>query len=191
MDIVQIKAFEEDKAAFFEKLENFERDYDLGEGVSLLKVFPKDACFRMSDDFPDQIALFDFLPNVSNVLVASERVRALLESEGVDHVEYLPVQIVNHKGRKAKEKYFIINVFPRVDCADAKKSKFKRNPIDKNQWMEVSSLVIDDKRVPADFQLFGIEHIPSLFLVRRDLAGKMKAAGLRGFETAETSDYRR
>jgi len=191
MDLVQIKATRNDpKAAFFESLEGFDRDYDLENGVPLLAEVPSGASFRMSADFPRQIALYDFLPNVNDVLVASEQVRTLFESERVKHVEYLPVQIVNHKGRKVKEKYFILNPFPLVDCADGKKTKFVRNALNKEKWEEVKNLTIEEKRVPADYQLFGVEHITGLRLIRRALAEKMKAAGVRGFDTVELSAYR-
>lgn len=191
MDFVQIKAIKNDpKTAYFEKLEGMERDNELKDGVPLLADMGKDARFRMSDDFPRQIAARDFVPNHNGVLVMSAKARALLEKEGVEDVEYLPVQLLNHKGRKVPEDYFILNPVRLVDCADAKKSKFKVNGIDKYTWNYVEKLTIDEKKIPKDAKLVSVAHLSPLILIHRALAKKMTAAGLTGFQVIELDKYR-
>jgi hypothetical protein len=190
MSYLQVKTAAEPKAAHFKRVENFQAAYSLRSGISLEKGFPAQAAYRMSSDYPDQIALYDFLPNTQNVLVVSEKVRSLLEAEQVKHVEYLPVGVINHKGRKAKEKYFILNLFPLVDCVDQKKTQFTKNDIDEEIWMNVKNLTVLEQRITADFSLFRVNHIPELMLVSEVLAKKMKAAKLRGFEAIELSEYR-
>ena len=190
MAFVQIVADPDEKCAHVTGVEGYDDNFQFQEGISLLEEFPEAAAYRMSDDHPRQIALHDFLPNTEGVLLVGENVRAFLEKEKVKNLEFLPVAILNHKGRKAKEKYFIVNPFPLVDCVDAKKTSFTPNPINKECWINVTNLTIDEKRVPQGFELFHVTHIPGLMLIDEKLAAKMKAAKLRGFEVIPTSQYR-
>lgn len=178
------------KTAQLETLKGVERDYDLRNGTSLLEDWENGARFEMSDDFPRQIALADLMPNAKAVFVISAKARKLFEGEGVTDAEYLHVHIINHKGRKVPEPYFVLNPLRLVDCADGKKTKYRLNRLDKNIWDDVENLTIDEKRIPKGAKLVSVFHFEPLILIHRTLAEKMTSAKLTGYRTVELSEYR-
>lgn len=187
---VLIESAHEGDAAHFGNVLNYDNRFELRKGIPLVGKMPSNAAYRMRDDYPDNIALHESLYNLDRQLVVHEKVRAFLEAEGVQHVEYLPVKVLNHKDREEKERYFIINMLPLVDCIDLEKTQCKRNRLDPRKIMDVSNLVVHEARIPPDFQLLRLDLLPAAVLIRRELAQKLKAAGFRGFTTSEISEYR-
>jgi hypothetical protein len=190
MNHVQIKAIARAEAARIRNILNYDDDFELQDGLSLQATFPPEAAYRMDDNHPDRIALHEFLDNLDQQLVIHERVRDLLEAEGVRHVEYLPVRVLNHKDREVKARYFIANTYPLVDCIDQDKTRFKWNPLNDQAMMNVENLTLFEERIPPDFKLLRLKYLPSAMLIHRELAQKMKEARFRGFELVELSDYR-
>jgi hypothetical protein len=189
-NFVLIESAYEGDAAHFGNVLNYDNRFELRKGIPLVGKTPPDAAYRMRDDFPDNIALHELLYNLDRQLVVQEKVRTFLEAEGVQHVEYLPVKVLNHKDREVKERYFIVNMLPLVDCIDLERTQCKRNRLDPRKLMDVSNLTVHEEKIPADFQLVRLDLLPAAVLIRRELAAKMKAAGFRGFTTAEVSEYR-
>ncbi|HYD41579.1 MAG TPA: DUF1629 domain-containing protein [Anaeromyxobacter sp.] len=169
-------------ACWLEAIEGVPRTYELDRGVSRASDWPSDACFRMSPELPDDVGLVDFLPNVGSCIVASAAVRALLEAEKVRNVEYLPVSIINHKGRKQPEPYFVVNPFPLQDCIDMERTVGTRNEIDRSLLAEVDHLVIDESRIDPSVMLFRMKHWPYRDVYRPELAEKIKAAKFTGIK---------
>jgi uncharacterized protein DUF1629 len=163
-------------------IKGVKEDYNLKEGQSRAKGWPADAHYRMDDDEPDDIKLADFLESMDTLLVVSAPVRDLLVTEKVKSVEYLPVAIVNHKGRKEKAPYFVANVVGLQDCIDQKKTKFKPNRIDPELWLSVQNLTLDPARIDPDRKLFRAKYLRSRTVWREDLVQKVRAAGFTGIE---------
>ncbi|HYD41577.1 MAG TPA: DUF1629 domain-containing protein [Anaeromyxobacter sp.] len=159
-----------------------ERTFRLTQGVPLAHEWPDDVHFTMSDDYPDDVGLIDFLPSTSSCIVASQKVKDLLEAEQVRNVEYLPVAIVNHKGRKQPEPYYVVNPFPLQDCIDLERTDGTRNQIDPSLFSSVKKLVIDESRIDASATLFRMKHWPFRDVYRPELAEKIKAAKLTGIK---------
>lgn len=189
MNYLQIKSLSEGDAARFRNMLNNPKKFRLMKGIPLQDSFPAEAAYRMSDEFPDNIALHEVLYNLDRQLIINERVRSFLEEEGVQHVEYLPIRVINHKDREVKERFFIANMLPLVDCIDQSKTTFEWNPLDDQQMMDVENLTLDETRIPADFKLLRLKYLPTVMLIRRELALKMKEAKFRGFELVEIPDY--
>ncbi len=187
---VLIEPAYEDDAARFGSMLNYDDRFELREGIPLSDTIPPDAAYRMSDDFPDRVALHDVLHNLDRQLIVNEKARAFLEAESVRHVEYLPIKVLNHKDRVVNERYFVVNMFPLVDCIDLTQTQYKRNRLDPEKLMHISNLTVHEDKIPADFQLLRLKSAASVVLIHRDLAARMKAAGIRGFSTPEVSEYR-
>jgi hypothetical protein len=164
-------------------------DFRLGQGIPLSKEWPADAHFRMSDNFPKDVLLEDFLFTGSTPLVASDRLKALLEAERVPSVEYLPVTLVNHKGRKEKAPYFIVNCITQQDCIDLKKTQVKRNKINPEIFSDVQNLTLDPRRVAPELLLFRMKEYPFIDVYRDGLAEKIKAAKLTGVKFVTTEEW--
>ena len=190
MEYLQIRATADSSAARFGNIENYPDKFEMREGIPLAGTFPADAQYRMSPDFPDRIALREFLSCFGSQLVIDQKVKDFFEQEKVEHLEYLPVKVLDHKGRTVKTPYCVANLFPLVDCVDPQKTQHEVNELDDDQWSNVKNLTLRDNAIPLDFQLLRVRYIPSLMLIHRELARKLENAAFRGFETVELSKYR-
>ena len=186
---VLLQPTHEGDAARFSHMRNYDDDFELHNGMSLVETFPSNAAYRMSDEHPDRMALHDVLHNLDPNFVINEKVKTFLEAEGVQHVEYLPVKVLNHKDREVKERYFVINMLPLVDCVDMEKTQYERNLLDPEQLMNISNLTVHEEKIPADFQLLRVKFASGVMLMRRDLAQKLRAAGFRGLGISEIVEY--
>ena len=166
-----------------------ERPYELQQGMQLAPSWPKDARFKMDDDLPRDTKLEDFLNNLPSVLVVSERVRAFLEAEKVKLIEFLPVTILNHKGRSEKAPYFIANCTENQDCIDESKATFKPNAIDPDVWISVQNIVLDPKKLDPELRLFRLKRYSKLDVWREDLAKKAMAQGFTGRKFIPLSEF--
>lgn len=190
MSYVLIDSVRADDAAHFRHMLNYDDRFELKEGISLTGTFPADAAYRMSDDYPDSIALHEVLYNLDSQIVVQDKVKAFLEAEGVKHVEYLAVRVLNHKGREVKARYFVINALPLIDCIDMSKTKSTRNLLDPEELTDISNLTVHEEKIPPDFQILRLKHLGAAMLMRRELAQKMRAANFRGLKISEVSEYR-
>ncbi|QSQ21987.1 hypothetical protein JY651_43740 [Pyxidicoccus parkwayensis] len=186
---VLIEPTSEGDAAEFSHMRNYDDDFEIHEGIPLKESFPPDAAYQMSDYAPDKTALQDVLENLDQNFVINEKVKAFLEAEGVQHVEYLPVKLLNHKGREVKERYFVVNMLPLIDCVDLEKTKYEENPLDPERLMNISNLTVHEEKIPDDFQVLRLKRISGAMLIRRDLVEKMKKAGFRGLGITEIVEY--
>ena len=93
-----------DNSCVLTTLQDVEDDFELLNGVTRVANFPPDASFRMSKDYPKNLKMEDFLVNENKLLVVSARVKEFLEGQKIEQNEFLPVRIINHKGREVKEK---------------------------------------------------------------------------------------
>lgn len=189
MNYVFGKSLPGPNACFLGTLQDVEDDYELLRGVPRKEGFPESAHFRMSDDFPRNLVLEDFLRNQNKLLVVSERLRELLEAERLKNNEFIPVQIINHKGRQTKEAYYILHQITLQDCINEAESEFIENDIDPELFFDVSELVIDEARIDPDVALFRMRRFPEVPIFRRDLADRIKAGGYTGMRFREIEDW--
>jgi hypothetical protein len=170
-------------------LQDVEDDYELLKGVSRKADFPARAHFRMSKDFPRNLQAKDFLVNENKLLVVSARVKDFLESQNLDGNEFLPVGVINHKGRKLEEKYFIAHQLGLQDCIDTKKSGAKPNAIDPSTFVYLLRLVIDENKVDGRRRLFRMAKYADLALFERSLAEQIQAEGFTGIQFIELKNW--
>jgi hypothetical protein len=158
-------------------------------GESVPPDFGQPIQYRMSDLFPDDIALSDNYV-VAGQIVVSRRLRDALETSlPGHHIQYLPVSIVNHKKRLASDEYFIVHSLDVFDCIDVAKSGVQWNPLDKNEITLCKRLVIKADAIPATMMLFRPKHWGSRMLASESLAKKLTAAGLVGMRFLDPAQY--
>jgi Immunity protein family (Imm11) len=165
-------------------------DYELLKGISRSTEFPPDASFRMSNDFPKNLKLEDFLVNENKLLVISARVKSFLETLNLAGNEFLPVRIINHKGREVKEKYFIAHQVGLQDCIDARKSGAKPNAIDPTTFVYLRRLAIAQEQVEPGRKLFRMARYADIALFERSLADAIRAHGFSGISFLELSEWK-
>jgi hypothetical protein len=162
--------------------------WEIDEGISRIASWPGDASAKMSKKFPKDTGLADsvYCPHI----VVSERVKRLLESEQARPVELLPLQILNHNDKVVATDYFVVNPLEIVDCIDLAASEGKENPLDPGTLYGVARLVLREDAVPRTLSVFRIKHWTNVILIRRELAERMKEAGLTGLNFAEPAEYK-
>lgn len=158
----------------------YDRTYELTQGLPLARAWPRDVRAGMDRDFKKATALTDDLMNMDSVKVCSRRLVELLEKHGVKHVEYLPLTILDHKGKVASTDHFILNPVGLVDALDRKASEPDYNLIDKELINWVARTVLDPRRLDPERKVFRLAGLRLPVLVERPLAEAMVAAGMVG-----------
>jgi hypothetical protein len=178
----------EDGVCKLTSLDNVDDDFELNEGMARSQGWPADARSEMNPRFPKDIGLADSLYGTGFVVV-SVATRAILESSGVRNTEYLPIQLINHKGRAESAAYFIVNPLTVVDCIDQAASVVEFNAVDTEMISSCTQLVLNEAVISPEEVLFRPKHWTRLLLIRRSLAEKIEKAGLTCMSFIEPSKY--
>lgn len=171
-------------------LQNVEDDYELLQGVSRISKWPTDAIFQMNESFPNNLKIEDFIFNINSVLVVSERVRTIFPEDLNINIEYLPVTIINHKGREIKESYYVLNLTILQECIDLNQSEVKFNRIDPDRISIVKKLVIDESRIDQELSIFRMARYPVLPIFHKNAMNKIKKVELNGLKFGEISEWK-
>ena len=171
------------------KLAGLEKTYRLVDGVPLAQGFPEGVSFRMDPDNPHDTLLADNLVNPYMVIVASAAAVDVLRARAVPLVEYLPVSIIDHKGKAVPEPYFIVHPIEHAACLDVAASGGEWDMIDPEVLDSVENVVLDEQRIEAERELFRPKPLVDVVVVRRSLAEALEAAGLTGLQWIELADY--
>jgi hypothetical protein len=178
-----------DGACSLSPMTGFPDDWKLLDGIRVKDEFPSSSRFKMDPDDPTAVMLTDSLYNADTLIVASTRLRELIEGLKVPAVEYLPVAIFNHKDRPIPEPYTIIHPLDPIDCLvlDACEPRWGR--IDKTNISRLKHLVIDESRIDPTRLLFRPKSYKRVILTHRKLAEQIDAAGFTGMRWIELSNY--
>lgn len=164
-------------------------EWQLDEGISRAADHPEDVQCVMDPEFPYDIQLADNLYG-AGVPIVSSGIKQFLEGEvRQNRVEYLPVQIVNHKGRVAAEEYFILHPLDVCDCIDIERSGVEWNSITSGLITACGGLVLKDGAIPEDFKLFRPKFWGVNILVRNDLVASLSARRFVGLYFLEAEGY--
>lgn len=178
-----------DGACVLKDISGMDQQYRLNDGTPLAREFPANVSFHMDPDYPTDLLLVDNLLNADMLIVASARLKEFLEARDLEKIEYLPVHIIDHKGREASNGYFIVHPLEPVTCVDENASVFERDLLMPDAYSSFERLVIDESRIPPGRQIFRLNGFWDLTLVRRDLAEALDQEGFSGLGWLELSDY--
>lgn len=178
--------------AVLDAVQNFENDYLLKRGVSVIADFPNPAIMNMNKDHKGSKKLADAIhsrggegvPIVSSKL--AEIIKSIVEK---DKIELLPVIINNHENKVASEDYVIANAVDVVDCIDREQSILTWNPIDPELISVVEKLVLDQNKIPENAVFFRLKNWLLRIIVREDLFEKLMNANLTGLKLKPVADY--
>lgn len=169
------------------RIDNVENAIDLQKGLRM-ETWTDDAVMVMDPNYPKALKLTDNVFNLRSFVVASKRLKEIVEGVDPPDVQYLPIAIQNHKGRIASRDYFIIHPTRLIDCIDLDKSGVEWNPINDEIISVWETLVIDQSRIDPTSILFRFKQVPTKILVRRELAATLQHAGLEGLRFIEIDD---
>jgi hypothetical protein len=170
--------------------QGFERQFLLLRGVSLADVWPVGVSCKMSPRYPKDIQLSDSLYGGSYPVVSARLKEALTEPLSVGKTEFLPVVIINHKGRVASDEYFVVNPLETIDCIDQVKSDVKWNNINPDVISSCKQLVLREDVIPAEVGFFRPKHMLATYLMRRQLADALVKNGFTGLYFVDPEKYR-
>ena len=166
-----------------------DRIWELDDGISRIGDFPDDVSCKMSSRYPKNIQLSDNVYG-AGVPVISLKLKEFLEKKILpNRLEYLPVRIMNHKGRVASNDYFIMNVRDICDCIDLEKSGVEWNQILPTLISRCKGLVLKNELIPEDYKIFRLKNWGYNILVRSDLVTLLQASNFTGLEFMDTTGY--
>jgi hypothetical protein len=164
------------------------KSFQIHQGISRLAGWSPDASSAMNPDWPKDIGLADSM-SCENFPVVSAKAKDFFAGESAGKIEFLPIKIINHKGRVASDSYFVVNPLDIVDCIDKDASVVKMNPINK-QIKGCKQLVLKADAIPPELKIFRLKDWPDVVVIRRELAVKAeKEAGLTNLKFYESATY--
>lgn len=151
------------------------------KGLSLAAQFPAGATLKFSKDFPKQRKLLDFVSNTLSLLIASKKVKDLLDSVGVDNCEYLPVVVKDHKDKVVGPEYFIIHPLGGEDGIDLEKSVYDKEPFDESEIERVRTLALKTEVISQRARLFRFKPLMRHYVVDETVAKALEAGKVTGY----------
>lgn len=150
-----------------------ELSHRMATGIAMGEAYPTGARVRMAPDKPG-IRLPSIVSNTNAFLIVDEPTRSVIEASETGEIEYLPLGIVNHKGRLASDHYFIVNPIGALDCMHLEHSDI--------EWLDgeivdVMTHVLARKKLSGLPDLFRIRETPRVYVVSDALAAQLNAAG--------------
>jgi hypothetical protein len=167
-------------ACFLDRIENVERFLDLTLGVPFQGHFPANATFRMSKNFKKATRLVDDVQNSDDIKICSPRLVEFLKKREVTNVEYLPITILDHKGKVASNEYSIVHPVGLQDVLDLEASKPRYNAIVPTDVDKVERIVMDTSRIPPGVSIFRLAHVMMPVFIDKELAAAVTHNGFAG-----------
>ena len=151
------------------------------EGVRVRPLYPSALDFHMSRRMGGK-RVSDVLRNTLGYFIVSERMRHLLEAGSTADIEFLPLQLFNHKGRRELQTFFIANVLAVFDCMDPRRSEYEPSALKKGELFELRRLHLDTSRIDPRRNIFRLASMPRVIIIREELAHVLQEAGLTGMD---------
>lgn len=164
-------------------------DKALCEGQELEEGFSDSVMCKMRDDYPDDIELGDNLYG-SIYPVVSEKIKQYLDRQLPEKsIEFLPVSIINHKGRTESNNYYFLHPIVLCDCIDMEASEVEWNELAPDTISDCMELVLRKSVIPADLKLFRLKSWGDIIIIRSDLAEELEKAGFQGLYFPDAEGY--
>ena len=176
-------------AAVLTDLQNYEGVVDIKRGRKLTGPLPDDAFFEMNPRYPKDIFLEEQISNMDKMVLVSPKFSEFLVSENLSGIEYLPVNIKDHKGVLSKERYQIVHSTKVIDCIDKSNSDLLWNKIDPSFLSGCYELVLNEERIKEEDVIFRLKHLETFLIVREDLVEKINRAGFSGVDMTNIDEF--
>ena len=117
----------------------------------------------------------------------SQKVKEALENNGVDHVDYYPVVLVDEDSREILAEYWLAVIQEVIACMDLDNSLIEEN---KKGHAVVTRFKIDSVKTKG-INLFRFHNIPALILIDEHLKNALEKLGFVGVRFMDTDSYQR
>ncbi|WP_253986155.1 imm11 family protein [Pyxidicoccus xibeiensis] len=153
--------------------------YKPAEGVPTGTLFSSGLKFNMAAEVKG-FRIPDVIDNAVGYFMVSERMKSLLEKARAD-VEYIRFILLNHKGRVASDQCYIVNVLGTRDWADMSRCEGRTSAVDKHRsFARLKRLVLKDEEVDPSVDLFRVQAMPQLMILRSDFKDYLQKEGITG-----------
>ncbi len=147
------------------------------DGTPAITKYPTVVQALMSDERGGRM-LTDFIGNGELCLIVSLAAKTVMEQINRGPVEYLPLSILNHKGRLASADYFYVNPLGAYDCLDYAHSEIEYFE-DTQKVVDVDRYVLCPKKLEQVPDLFRIKEEPTgCYVISQTLLDALQAAQL-------------
>ncbi|HWU41802.1 MAG TPA: DUF1629 domain-containing protein [Bdellovibrio sp.] len=131
----------------------------------------------------------DSLLNLNMLIVVSKSLKSFLQAQDISKMEFLPVSIVDQRGKVMSKEYSILHPLELIDCMDRSASEFEMDIIDPDSFGTISKLVLDES-LTEDRKIFNMKGFWELTFVRRDLAEAISKKNFSNTQWQELTDYK-
>ncbi|KFA92785.1 hypothetical protein Q664_13065 [Archangium violaceum Cb vi76] len=157
------------------------RLYLLTRGESLGERFPVGAKLQFSEDFAQLRKLYDFVTNTLRTLFVSEKVKQVLEHLGANNCEFIPVTILNHKGKVASSSHYLLNILGSEDAIDMEKSVCVMDAMKPDQIFGIRQLVLKREGLSPEALIFRAKSKMNEYFISQKLHEAFQREGITGY----------
>jgi hypothetical protein len=150
------------------------------EPQPLVREFREGAVMGFSPSFPERRKVYDFVDNILELQVVSERVRRVVVELAPEDAEFLPVTLVDHNKDVVSREHFIMNPLHRREVIDLEHSDVVMGSILKSEIQFVHGLALKQDIPPDGPRLFRPVHLRRYCFVDTALRDALVQAGLKG-----------
>jgi hypothetical protein len=161
-----------------------EDDLEFTDGVQLGEL----PVLRFTQRSNDRGVLLDYVPSIPSSMLVSARLKEVLDSTGVDNVDYYPAEIVDEATGKVYRDYYAANIIGIIACLDMEKSDYVPMTSFPDAVLEFKEMHLDYSKVHGA-RLFRLHEKSSIILIHESIAKALQAAGLRGFKLPPAEGY--
>lgn len=143
--------------------------------------------FLMDEECQGEV--LDYVWTTFPGLVISAKFRSVIESVGIDNVEYYPVRIVNQVTGEVRSDYYAANIVGVVACMDKEKSQFTTLLALPDRIRSIEALHLDYQKIHQE-KLFRLAELKtSIILAHETLKIVVENAKLRGVTFIPAEGY--
>lgn len=154
----------------------------LDRGEPAAALFPPGATVRFSEDYPTMRKVCDFMSTIFGTHIVSAKVKRILEAQGADNCEFIPLTILDHKGKVASKEHFLLQVLGHVEAVDMERSQVVMNSILKDQIDSFELLVLNRDAIPPNAVIFRLSRKRDEFLVNQATYEALTKEGVTGLK---------
>ena len=169
---------------------NITKGYQLDEGVSRQNGWPEDAYFQYAEHRKEGMILTDWAKNIDEWLVVSDRFKQLLQQKEIPYLEFLRVQIRNHKGKPVDDDYWIVNFIKHHEGVDRNKSDFDEDLGNEGEIFSFDKLVLSQEILDLSPLIFMLKEQAGVVVVSAGLAEELRSAEFTGFRLVPVDEYK-
>ncbi|MFP2907954.1 imm11 family protein [Pyxidicoccus sp. 3LFB2] len=156
--------------------------HTLDRGEPAAALFPPEPTVRFSEDYPKRRKVCDFMSTIFSSHIVSAKVKHILEAQGAKNCEFIPLTLLDHKGKVASKEHFLLQVLGHVEAVDMERSNVVMNSILKDRIGNFKHMVLDRKAIPPDAVIFRLSRKRDEFLVNQATYEALTKEGVTGLK---------